>query len=240
MKKKSLLSLLMIIFIILAAGTAGAQTPEESLRKNFPKIEFQKINPTPIKGIYEVILHDNILYYAPETQNIFAGNIFAKDGRNLTQEKRIEIEKRTLEIIKAKQNEIPLEKALKMGKGSHNIIEFSNPDCSFCRKASKYLADQTDITRYVFFLPFSPQTENKIKYILCAADQAKAYEEAMTGKLDDQKFTPCSSKEADELLKTHKELAKRIGIGSTPFFFIDGQVVKGADMPAIEKLLGKK
>jgi thiol:disulfide interchange protein DsbC len=233
MKIKTAPLLFMTIFLLVVVGTAGAQTPEESLKKNFPQIKADKITPTPISGIFEVITKNGILYYAPQTQNIISGEIYAKDGRSLTQERR-------LELMRVKEKEIPLEKGMKMGTGAHKVIEFSNPDCSYCRKASQYLAERKDITRYVYFLPFSQQTEGKIKYILCATDKAKAYEEAMTGKLDDQKFAVCENKDIDELVKTHRELAQRLGIDATPFFFIDGQVVQGADIPAIEKLLGAK
>jgi len=232
-KKNSFLLSSALFFIMATSGMANAQTPEESLRQNFPQIKYEKIAPSPVKGLYEVVTKTGILYYAPESQHILTGEIYIKDGRSLTQERR-------LEILREKQKDIPLEKGLKMGTGRHKIIEFSNPDCSYCRKASKYLAARTDITRYVFFLPFSPQTDGKVKYILCASDKAKAYEEAMTGKLDDQKFATCDKKDVEETIRMHKELAQSLGIEATPFFFIDGQVVQGADMPAIEKLLGPK
>ncbi|MDQ5986085.1 MAG: Thiol:disulfide interchange protein DsbC [Syntrophus sp. SKADARSKE-3] len=234
MKRKCLLSALTAVFIIFAVGMASALTTEEALKQNFPQIKAEKISPTPIKGIYEIITSGGILYFAPDTLNIIAGEIYAKDGRSLTHERR-------MEILKDKQKDIPLEKAFKMGSGTHKVIEFSNPDCGYCRKASQFLAGRKDITRYVFFLPFSPKTDPKVKYILCAKDKEKAYEEAMTGKLDDPAaLKACDDKDVEALLNTHKELAHKLGINATPLFFIDGQVVQGADIPAMEKLLGKK
>jgi protein-disulfide isomerase len=44
----------------------------------------------------------------------------------------------------------------------------------------------------------------------------------------------------EELLKAHREIAERIGVTRTPLFLIDGQVVFGADIPRMEKLLGNK
>lgn len=234
MAKKNLYLLTAAIIISLAIGTASfAQSPEASLRKNFPQIPFEKVTPSPITGVYEVITKNGILYYAPEAQLVIAGELFTKDHRSLTQE-------RQAEMIKEKQKDIPLDKALKIGSGAHTVIEFSNPDCSYCRKASAFLVGKADMTRYIFFLPFSPQTEKKVQYILCAADRAKAYEEAMTGKLDNEKFAVCNDKNVLELVKTHRAIAERLGINATPFFFIDGQVVQGANMPVLEKLLGKK
>ena len=234
MTKKSSLLFAAVIIITLAIGTASfAQSPEESLRKNFPQVVFEKMTPSPIAGVYEVVMKNNVIYYAPDAQLIIAGELFTKDNRSLTQERR-------MEILRTKQKEIPLDKGMKMGSGTHTVIEFSNPDCSYCRRASAFLAGQSDITRYVFFLPFSPQSERKVKYILCAADKAKAYEEAMTGKLDDEKFTVCDDKEVLDLVKAHRTAAQNMGINATPFFFIDGQVVEGANMPVLEKLLKGK
>jgi thiol:disulfide interchange protein DsbC len=158
-----------------------------------------------------------------------------RDGKNLTQE-------RSLEILTRNLKEAPLPKALKIGSGPHTVIEITDPDCSYCRQASAYLSGRNDVTRYVFLFPLAmhKDAEAKARYIFCAADQAKAYEEAMTGKLDDMKFKPCQDAAADTLLKTHQEIGARIGVTGTPLFLIDGQVVGGADIPMMEKILGSK
>ena len=125
------------------------------------------------------------------------------------------------------------------------MIEITDPDCPFCRKASGFFATRTDVTRYVFFYPIAqlhPQAEAKARYVLCAKDQAKAYEEAMTGKLDEMKFKPCEDAAVGELVNLHKETGGKAGAGviGTPLFMIDGQVVKGANIAQIEKILGAK
>jgi thiol:disulfide interchange protein DsbC len=137
---------------------------------------------------------------------------------------------------------VPLEKALRIGAGPHQIIEITDPDCTFCRKASAFLSGRNDVTRHVFFFPLSihPNAEAKVRQIFCAEDRAKVYEETMAGKLDDMKFTPCKTAAMEELLKAHKEIVARIGVTGTPLFLIDGQVVFGADIPRMEKLLGSK
>lgn len=239
MRKITIISIITVICIAIA-GMAFAQTPEESLKKDFPMFKAKKISQTNLKGLYEVILDDDVLYYIPETHNVIFGDMFTKEKRNLTQEKRSELRAAYLDVIKQKQKEIPLEKAVKIGSGPHTVIEFSSPDCGYCRKSSAYMKTRTDLTRYIFFIALAPSTEAKIKYILCAKDRAKAYEEAMTGRLDNGKFSVCEDKAVDQLYKEHQEIARGLSINSTPFFFIDGQIVQGADMPAIEKLLGKK
>jgi len=62
----------------------------------------------------------------------------------------------------------------------------------------------------------------------------------MAGKLDDMKFKPCEDAAVAELVKAHKEIGARIGVTGTPLFLIDGQVIEGADIPRMEKILGGK
>jgi len=104
------------------------------------------------------------------------------------------------------------------------------------------LGQRKDVTRYVFFfpLPMHKDAENKIKYIFCATDRVSAYEDAMKGKLDDQKYEKCSKPEAAALLKLHKEIGEKMGIHSTPFFIVNAKkAVAGANIPEIEEALEK-
>jgi thiol:disulfide interchange protein DsbC len=213
-----------------------AAAPEESFRKSFPDIPLESVTPTAIPGLYEIVSGGRIAYYAPGPEYLIIGEIVTKEKKNLTQE-------RSSELQGKKFKDLPLEKAVKIGSGSHTVIEITDPDCPFCRKASDYFATRNDVTRYVFFYPISaihPNAEAKVRYILCAKDRAKAYEDAMTGKLDEMKFTPCDDAAAAELFKTHKETGEKVGAASigTPLFMIDGQVVNGANIPQIEKILG--
>jgi thiol:disulfide interchange protein DsbC len=233
--KKAFLTLCVLMVIVTGAPLQAA-TPEESFRKSFPDIPLESIAPTDIPGLYESVAGGRILYYAPGPEYLIVGEILTREKKNLTQA-------RSNELQGKKFKDLPLDKAVKIGSGPHTVIEITDPDCPFCRKASEYFAKRNDVTRYVFFYPISalhPNAEAKVRYILCAKDRAKAYEEAMTGKLDDMKFTSCDDAAAAELFKTHKETGEKVGgarIG-TPLFMIDGQVVNGANIPQIEKILG--
>ena len=230
------LFLTLCVLLVMATGTSlQAATPEESFRKNFPEIPLESITPTTVPGLYEIVAAGRVAYYAPAQEYLIVGEIVTKEKKNLTRE-------RNEEIMAQRMKTLPLEKAIKMGSGPHTVIEITDPDCPFCRKASDYLAARKDITRYVFLYPLSihPNAEGKVRYIFCAKDRAKAYEEAMTGKLDDMKFKTCEDAAAAELVKAHKEIGDKIGIAGlgTPMFVIDGKIIRGANMPEIEKVLG--
>ncbi|OPY12504.1 MAG: putative thiol:disulfide interchange protein DsbC precursor [Syntrophus sp. PtaB.Bin001] len=221
-----------LLFFIEAANCAAAGSPEESFKKSFPSIPVERISETAIKGVYEVIVGNEIAYYAPEPDILILGQLITKDGKNLTQEK-------ISEIIVAKAKNLPLDQAIKVGKGPQRVIEITDPDCPYCRKASAFFNGRTDVTRYIFFypLPIHKDAEAKALFVLCAKDQGKAYEEAMTGKLDDMKFKPCKNATAEATLQKHKDVATRLGLTGTPFFLIGNQPIIGANIPLMEKLL---
>jgi thiol:disulfide interchange protein DsbC len=174
------------------AAVAKTEKPvpvEEAFKKSFPNIQFDSIKPTDIKGIYEVVAGTNIGYFAPDPGYLILGEIRGKNGLSITAARREELMAVQNEAVVAKVKDFPLDKAIKIGEGKSKVIEFTDPDCPYCRKASEFFAKRTDVTRYVFFmpLPMHPDAENKARYVICATDEAAPYEEAMTGKLDGKK-----------------------------------------------------
>ena len=117
------------------------------------------------------------------------------------------------------------------------MIEFTDPDCPYCRKAAEYFTKRTDVTQYIFFAPLAhPAAITNIQYILGAKNKVEAYDAMMLGQ-----EIPASAKPASdavkELAQEHMALAKKIGIQGTPAFFIKGQQVMGADIQKLEELL---
>ncbi len=225
--------LAMTLSIFSAAGGLCAQPYEDAFKKAYPQITFDSMKPTNIKGVYEVVKGGEIIYFLEEPGLLFIGEIVDKTGKSLTEERKAE-------ILIANTKNLPLDKAVKIGSGKQTIIEFTDPDCPYCRRAAAFLESQKDVTRYIFFfpLPSHADAENKIKYIFCAADKTKAYEEAMKGKLDTKKYEACKTKEAADLLNIHKETGRRAGVNGTPMFIINGkELVMGANIPAIEAAL---
>ena len=243
MKKKMLLSMMVWAMLLWCVGSANAESDvEKTLKSSFPDIAFDSVKQSPIKGIYEVTEGKRILYFAPEEGIIIAGNMFDKTKKNLTASRLEEIAAKFNEEIALKAKNLSLNKAVKTGKGKHIVIEFTDPDCPFCRNAAKFFESRTDVTKYTFFtpLPMHPDALNKVRYILCQKDRGKAYDQVMKGKIDGQKYQTCKNAEVDELIKIHESEGAKLSVSSTPFFVIDGKVVAGADIPKIETLLKEK
>jgi thiol:disulfide interchange protein DsbC len=135
---------------------------------------------------------------------------------------------------------LDLDKAVKVGSGTKIVIEFTDPDCPYCRRGSAYFQNRSDLTRYIILnpLPMHPNAREKAEYILSARDKAKAYEEVMSGKLDGKKLEGIS-KEGAKLLEEHQAMARGEKAGSTPIYLIYGRVIQGFNQQLIEELLGK-
>lgn len=135
---------------------------------------------------------------------------------------------------------IDLGKSLTIGNGKKTVIEFTDPDCPFCRKASKYFEARNDVTRHVFFypLPRHPKAKEKAQYILSQINKSKAYQDVMSGKLDSQTSFPNNNigvkLQAEQFL-----IAKKAKVDSTPTFMINGRIIEGFDLKKIEEALGK-
>ncbi|MCX5816550.1 MAG: DsbC family protein [Proteobacteria bacterium] len=207
----------------------------EQFKKSFPQVKVDEFKKADIDGLYEVITAGKVLYYFAQKNYIFDGAIWTSSGKNLTRE-------REGEVITKKIKDVPLDKGLKIGSGENIVLEFTDPDCPYCRQASKFFAQQKNVTRYVYFspLPSHKDAEQKVKYILCAKDKEKAYEEAMTGKLDGKKIEPCSDENAMKLFNEQKQIITVLGLNSTPQFWVNGKHVSGANIPLIESLLKKE
>ncbi len=208
------------------------EKPEVALRKAFPGLPFDSIGKTDIQGFYEVISGSNIFYYYPEKDYLFVGEIYAPPGKSITAEKKNE-------LASSKMKNLPLDKALKIGSGKTVVVEFTDPDCPYCRKAYEYLKNRTDITHYTFFTPLAhPAAINKIYYIFAAADKVKAYQEMFEGK---SAVEPAGgySEAVKKLAQEHLSLGRAAGVTGTPTFYINGKLIVGADFKQIGELLGE-
>lgn len=214
-----------------AAEVTGDKEAAKILAQTYPKFQAQEVNPTQVPGMFEVVNATNTIYFFPATGHLIFGEVWSKEGKNITVERRQEKMVSTL----------PLGKALKIGSGKNVIIEITDPDCPYCRKGSQFLDEQKDVTRYIFFLPLPmhPHAANKVKYILDAKNKETTYRDVMAGKHDAVAPIPAVNAETEAMLNEHKKVAELLQVTATPKYFVNGTVVSGADLKRIESLLKK-
>ena len=221
---------MMFCMASVSFAASGAVKPEVALRTAFPQVTFDSVSASEIPGLYEVVTGQNIFYYYPEKDLIVTGEIIGKDLKSRTAERRKSLSSKLV-------GSLPLDKAVKVGDGKKIVIEFTDPDCPYCRKASEYFTKRTDVTRYVFFAPLAhPAAIKKIEYILGAENKAEAYDSMMIGQEIHASAKPATGA-VKALAQEHIAMAKKVGIQGTPTFFINGEQVVGADTKKMDELL---
>jgi len=142
------------------------------------------------------------------------------------------------QAIALSEDTIDLDKALRIGTGKTTVIEFTDPDCPYCRKAYQYFLTRPDVTLYIYFNPLSSHqnARQKAHYILSSDDRERAYAEVMSGLYDS--VPPAGSTEkVKKLLEEQVAIAKKMGITEVPVFMVYGRIIKGFDTHNIEAVL---
>ncbi|HAD05029.1 MAG: hypothetical protein A2091_10145 [Desulfuromonadales bacterium GWD2_61_12] len=232
----------LLLLLSVPVGGNAADTPDPAVAaarlfaERFPELSAKTVQPSPIAGLFEVQLDNRIIYFAPESGLLLVGDLWAPHGENLTRKRMTEIMAAQAEIMAAKVAAIPLDKALKIGDGKHVVIEVTDPDCPYCRKGDEFLALRDDLTRYIFFMPLAmhPDAPKKAAYILSAKNPELALAEVSAGKYDQQ---PLPEFKDNGRLVEQETVVRKLGITSTPNYWINGTFVSGANLEAMGKLL---
>jgi thiol:disulfide interchange protein DsbC len=224
-----------VIPLAFAAPNAETTAVIAAVHKSIPQIKVDEVSKTDIDGIYEIASEGRIFYFHLKSGTLFTGEM-VRDGRSITA---------AHQGAKAEKlfSAIPMSSTVQIGKGKKVVVEFSDPDCPFCRRADEYLAKRTDVTVRLFMFPLSsihPDARKKSLQILCSGDAA-VYRDVMAGKYDKDFNLPegCEAKYS-AVLDQHIALGTKLGVNGTPAFWINGERVDGADIAALNRLLADK
>jgi thiol:disulfide interchange protein DsbC len=226
----------LLLFLCFSVSFASAEnkSPDlvestQTLKSIFPNMRVDSVQNSPVSGVLEVVSGDRIIYFAPASGHVLVGDLYSKNNQNLTKA-------RMAEIMSARIAKLPLDQGIKIGTGPNQVIEVTDPDCSYCRKGSRFFSSRTDVTRYVFLMPLDmhPQAKAKAQYILSSANPQAAYEEVFSGKFDE---TPLPPFKDNGWLQRQEKVLKPLGVNSTPTYWINGTFVSGSNLRLISKLL---
>ena len=211
----------------------------EATKMGQKEFKVDAVRSSQVKGLCEIQTGTNILYFAPAENLIISGNIFDFKGRNYTKEK---METLTNELLGKTLSKLPLDKAITVGKGPVQVIEITDPDCPYCRRASAWLDGRSDVTRKIFFAPMAhPNAIEKVKLILAAKDPEAEYHSYMRGEHDKDTVVPAVTDEkAKAMADEHLKLAQEAKVNGTPTFFVNGTVVIGADTEGLKRAIEKE
>lgn len=228
--------------ISLAAAVCAAESSQTKIedkamtdfKRTFPGTVPSKIEKVPVDELFEVTAGDRVFYYSPGNGLLILGEMYSKDGVNLTAEKKKVLTVKKLETL-------PFDKAVKIGNGPIKVIEITDPDCPYCRIVDKALENRTDITRYIFFFPLRqihPQSADKAAFIASQPDatRERVFREVFSGKYDTTPVPRPGRQDQARVVEMEK-VAASLGVKGTPTLWIDNQSISSADIPRINALL---
>ena len=187
--------------------------------------------PTPVAGIYEVQVGNEIVYTDATAKYLIQGNLLElASGKNLT-------EIRQSDLNRIRWADLLPSNALKdvRGNGSRQLAIFADPNCGYCKRLEKALQPLDNITIYTYLIPIlSPDSTQKSKQIWCATDPLKAWHDWMINGISPTGKADCATP-----IEKNQALAKTYSITGTPtLFFTDGSRIPGAaQVSDIEKKL---
>jgi thiol:disulfide interchange protein DsbC len=219
-----------VLAALMTMSVSGISVADEaSLKKAieaaYPKFKIDSVTKTPYPGLYEVFMGGQIVYTDERLSFLIAEGrlVDPKTKKDITGE-RLE------ELTKIDFNTLPLNQAIKVvkGNGSRKLVVFSDVDCPFCKRLEQNeLTNIDDVTIYTFLYPIEslhPDAANKSKTIWCAPNRVKAWNDWIFNNQ-----LPASAAKCEVPLERVGELARKVGVTSTPtLFFADGKRMLGA------------
>lgn len=229
-----LLVLLMTVFSAVAVAAADSaqikRNIHDGLSRIAPDMTVDQVNPTPIDGLYEVVLGATVIYMTADGRYVLRGELLdLKNQSNLTQEVRADMRQQTLAAL-------PKDKMIRFsnGKSDHVIYVFTDIDCGYCRKLHQdvpYLNEQGVAVRYLAYprAGLESKTYKEMISVWCADDR----QAALTRAKQDKKV---ETRDCDNPVADQFELGRKLGVNGTPAIYLEnGQALPGYVPP--EQLL---
>lgn len=225
--KHVLSALVMSSSLLAPALYADSNSLKQQLLKNLPDISIDDIQPSKIKGLYEVLSGTNVFYTSEDGQYLIQGKLYDLATKQDLTEKRLATVKAAL-INTVPQSELIVFKA-PMEKYKINI--FTDIDCGYCRKLhseiDSYLAEGITI-QYLFYPRAGKDSESykKAVSVWCAEDKNSAL------TLAKSRSENVETKNCDNPVTKHMELGESLGVRGTPMMITAKGTVFPGYMPA--------
>ena len=214
--------------LLLACAPLLSTAQEAVIRKNLaerlpnlPKID--EISKTPIPGLFEVRIGTEIVYTDEQGNHLIQGNLIDTKTRTDLTEARI------AKLTAIDFDTLPLKDAvvIKQGSGARKVVVFADPNCGYCKRFERELANVKDVTIYTFLYPIlGPDSSVKSRDIWCAKDAGKTWRAWMVEGTAPPKV---AGKCDDDALERNLALGKKHRVQGTPaVVFEDGTRVPGA------------
>jgi len=193
----------------------------------FPELSAGSIRPSPIPGLYEIMLGGQISYVSADGHYLIQGDLYdTEQERNLTESRREVAREAAIDKVDESSMIVFRPKTVK-----HMVTVFTDIDCGYCRKLHRQIADYNALgieVRYMSFPRSGPGTESwfKAEKVWCSDDRNAALTLAKTG-------APVKGEDcATAPIAQHYQLGRSLGIRGTPAIVTEnGTLIPGYVSP---------
>jgi len=234
------IALLFFALFMALSIEAQAQPPIniKAVEKILPSTTIKEAFYTEIPGLLGVLLDSDIVIYVYTPKEIiFFGELYTKDGVNLTTEKHapsVGGDSQENQASGISQIELSplMEAAAKVNSSNseYGFIVFTDPDCPYCQHLEEFLLSK-NVDIYNVYTPLDsihPKAREKSIKLL-------------------QKYNNIDEQKARELLEKGEAIAHAIGVHATPITIVFKTStniavtgVNGADIEKIKKYIGNE
>lgn len=216
---------LSLLALTIAAFTTTAAEPNLTLLKENlnPNIEITSVKESPIPGILEVQIQNEIVYLTEDGEKLISGDIYnLKEQFSYSDKTRNGLRKTALAAVKNEDKII-----YKAKDEKYKVTVFTDISCPYCTKFHQHISDFNDDGITVEYLAFpragiGSTHQKSMQNIWCAKDKALS----LTAAKIEQKLpkASCEGKQTAEQF----QLGEQIGVRATPtVVFSDGELKAG-------------
>ena len=226
MRKVIKIAALSLFGLTMPIANADEVAIRQSMAKSMPSMKIDSVQPSEVKGLYEVVVGANIFYVSEDGKYLLQGRLVdVADRKDLTEEKLSNARKQAIEKI-GQENMIVFKPKIK----KYTVTIFTDIDCGYCRKLhseiDQYLAQGITI-QYLFFPRAGKGSDsyNKAVSVWCAKDRNAALTDAKKGN------TP-PAKTCDNPVDEHMQLGEDFGVKGTPMIVLEKGNIYPGYLPA--------
>jgi len=208
-------------FLATTVVSADQKSIRDALKQALPGMEPDSIEPTKIKGLYEVMLGPKLFYVSEDGSYLIQGSLIdIKARRDLTEPRLAEGRINALNKV-GTANMI----VFKPQTTKYVAYVFTDIDCGYCRKLHSEIKQYLDAgieIRYLFFPRAGEDSESykKAVSVWCAGNRNEALTKAKKGE-------SLPEKTCENPVSQHMALGSALGASGTPMIVTD----KGSILP---------
>lgn len=220
--RRVLLAVGLLPFVAMAADTPSPDQLRATLAERLPDAKVEEIRPSPVAGVYEVVVDNRLYYVSADGRYLLTGDVVDLQSRkNVSTDKRDKLLMKSIDAV-GEANMV----VIGPKNARHTVTVFTDVDCPYCSKLHLEVPALNKggvRVRYLFFprAGVGSDSYKRSVAVWCAKDRAEAMGIAKAGgKLP---MKTCANPVAE-----HYELGQAVGVQGTPTLVLDnGKIIPG-------------